>query len=517
MPELDMGKISEEDNKAEESNKPPRFGYKHKVDYNLVNSGIWYELPNGDKLWQLGVSCPNALSVSFCYNKFWLPKGGKLFVYSKDKRQVLGAFTSRNNKGDREHLRGFATGLIYGNEVILEYYQPKDVTSDAIISVEYIVHGYKFIWNDENRVYGNCNCMVDINCSPEGDNWQNEKKAIAKILIGNEWNGTGFLINSTDIAHRPLLLTANHCVSQYGDAVGDSILDTFIFCWNYEAQTCKSMNFTPNYSTSGAKILANNIASDFALLELSEDPLDIDGYTPYYLGWDISGQSGFPGVCIHHPQGEVKKISSVLKTPISSFCSWEPQFPNSHWKVDWKGTQNGFGVTLPGSSGSPLLNAAHKVIGQLHATETDCGLWMNQYSWYGKFNVSWTGNNNDSIQRRLSCWLDPLNCDFQTWEGLYVLPGDSTMAANCQIVNNICVSCTGQLVIKGKVELTDNNRIIVDAGGKLIVDGGTLSNADIIVKPGATIRLIHEGMVVTRRGFTAPLGAIVDINSGKIQ
>ena len=82
--------------------------------------------------------------------------------------------------------------------------------------------------------------------------------------------------------------------------------------------------------------------------------------------------------------------------------------------------------------------------------------------------------------------------------------------------NNICISSSGQLVIKSNVELTGNNRIIVDAGGKLIVDDGTLSNADIIVKPGATIRITHEGMVMTRRGFKAPLGAIVDIISGKI-
>ena len=515
MPELDIDKITEEDYKAEESNEPPRFGFRHRVNYDLANAGTWYEFSNGDKLWRLDITCPNALSVSFCYNKFWIPQGGKLFVYSKDKAQFLGAFTSRNNKGDREHLRGFATGLIYGSDVVLEYYQPKDVTSDAIISVEYIVHGYRFIWDNGTKLSNDCSCMVDINCS-EGDNWQIEKKAVAKILVGNEWYGTGFLVNSTDIAHRPLFLTANHCISQYGDAVGDSILDTFIFCWNYEVQTCKSMNIAPNYSTTGATILANNIATDFALLELAEDPFDIDGYTPYYLGWDNSGQSGLPGVCIHHPQGEVKKISTVLNTPISSFYSEEPQFPDSHWEVEWKSTQNGYGVTIQGSSGSPLLNASHKVIGQLHASDSDCGLWKYKPSLYGKFNVSWTGNNNDSIQRRLSCWLDPLNYGFQTWEGLYVLPEDSTMTANGQIDNNICISSTGQLVIKGDVELTGNNRIIVDAGGKLIVDGGTLSNADIIVKPGATIRITHEGMVMTRRGFKAPLGAIVDIKSGKI-
>ena len=93
MPQLDMVKIAEEDKDNKERKVPPRFGYKHKVNYNLNNSGVWHELPNGDKLWQLNIVCPEAMSVNFCYDKFWLPEGGKFFVYSKDKKQYYGAFT----------------------------------------------------------------------------------------------------------------------------------------------------------------------------------------------------------------------------------------------------------------------------------------------------------------------------------------------------------------------------------------------------------------------------------------
>ena len=166
MPILDMEKIEAEDKDNGRNGMLPRFGYKHKVNFDLNNSGIWYELPNGDKLWQLNVTCPNALSVNICYDKFWIPEGGKLFVYSKDKKQSIGAFTYRNNKGDRNHIRGFATELIYGSNVVLEYYQPKDVTADAIISLDYIVHGYKNL-KDRNSSQP---CMVNINCD-EGLNW----------------------------------------------------------------------------------------------------------------------------------------------------------------------------------------------------------------------------------------------------------------------------------------------------------------------------------------------------------
>lgn len=514
--QLDMDKIRKED--AENSRKisPTRFGYKYDVSYNLANSGTWYELSNGDKIWILEVVCPDALSVSFCYDKFWIPEGGKFFVYSKDKNYKLGAFTSRNNKGDRDCPRGFATGLVYGCNVVLEYCQPKDAYPDAIISIRNIIHGYKYVNVNGNSSRGVCDCMVDINCM-EGVNWQKEKNAIAKIVVGNEFS-SGYLVNTTDVNHRPLFMTANHCISDHGDAVGDSILDDYLFYWNYEAMGCNSSEngIMDTYITNGATILSNNMASDFALLQLTEDPFAIEGYTPYYLGWDYSGQVGEPGVCIHHPNGDVKKISTVLRRPTSSFYSWEPQFQDSHWEVEWKKTQNGYSVVIPGSSGSPLLNADHKVVGQLHASDADCGLWMGHSSWFGKFDVSWTGNNNDSIQRRLSKWLDPIDSGFQIWEGLYILSSDSTMNSDEQICNNLCIPNTKQLTINSHVELAGNNRIIVDAGGMLFINGGTLYNADIVLKSGALLRISHDGVIKTRKGLKVPQGAIVDIKSGKI-
>ena len=39
MPPLDMKSISEEDLEDEENGIPPRFGFLHKVDFNLENSG----------------------------------------------------------------------------------------------------------------------------------------------------------------------------------------------------------------------------------------------------------------------------------------------------------------------------------------------------------------------------------------------------------------------------------------------------------------------------------------------
>lgn len=515
MPDLDMEKIRKEDEENDEYDMPPRFGYPHKVNYNLNNSGKWIALPNGDKLWRLNVVCPNALSINFLYDKFWIPDGGKLFIYSKDQKHSIGAFTSQNNKGDSINVRGFATGLVYSNDVILEYYQPKEVTSEATISIDYVVHGYRYISFGEKAFGDAGSCMVNVNCE-EGQDWQNEKIAVARIIIEGQYYCSGSLINTTDLNEKPFFLTADHCISNIGkDALNDANLDYTFLYWNYEAPGCNNINVEPTtISTSGATIIANNSYSDFALLRLTEDPQNLTNYTPYYLGWDCTGQSGDPGVCIHHPKGDVKKISTVDGLPIS--VGWNGTNIGSHWSVGWKSTLNGHGMTQGGSSGSPLINAAHRVIGQLHGSNCDNCNNPNGRSLYGKFDVSWTGNNNNSIYRRLNCWLDSLNTGAQTMEALRIIPTTITMSTDQQLYSNIRITSTGQLTIQSNIEMMGNSKVIVESGGSLIISGGTLSNVDLVLKPGSSLQILNGGILETQNGFEAPVGAIVDIQYGQI-
>lgn len=521
MPLLDMVKIDKEDKEDEENDALPRFGYRHKVNYNLNNSGIWYELSNGDKLWQLEVICPEALSVNLCYDKFWIPEGGKFFVYSKNKKYSIGAFTSKNNKGDRERLRGFATGLVYGSDIILEYYQPKEISTDAIISIEYVVHGYRYVYWSDLPFGSTGDCMVNVNCE-EGQNWQEDKKAIAKVFIENFRYCTGSLLNTTNLSEAPLFMTANHCIYDLNkDAEGDSILDHTIFYWNYETSGCINDSIGTYYSTSGAIILANHSYGDFALLRLLEDPQDISDYTPYYLGWDNSGNSGEPGACIHHPNGDVKKISIPNAQPYSTgaYETVEDLY-RDHWCItSWRTKQNALGIVAQGSSGSPLLNASHKVIGQLHGGDSKCNGNVNGPEWFGKFSSAWTGDSsssNDTIYRRMCCWLDSLNTWKQIMEGLLIIPTTRTISTDQQLYSNIRIKSTGQLTIQSDIELMGNSRVIVESGGKLIIDGGKLSNVDIDLKVGASLRIINGGVMETRTGFKAPVGAKVDIVHGKI-
>ena len=417
---------------------PPRFGHRYKVDYNLKNSGTWFTLPDGDRIWRLNISSPGALSINLLYDKFHIPDGAKFFVYSNNKKHILGAFTSQNNRSERDAVQGFATGLIYNDAIILEYYLPKSVTEEGDISIAYVIQGYRYIKLpeefSEKTFEESGNCQVNVNCS-EGTNWQNEKNAVAMILVNGNRYCTGSLVNTTANDFRPLFLTADHCLGGWAndvkhDALGNSILNHWSFYWHYESPGCNNTSNPSFVSTVGATVVANNSASDFALLRLEDDPATIQGINPYYLGWDRSGNAGTSGVGIHHPSGDVKKIATHNITPSTSNCFTNTNYSNNNfWKVNWMSTSNGYSVTEGGSSGSPLLNNNHRLIGQLYGAGTcpnpNCNDPSKDIANYGKFSVSWTGNNNSNARRRLSSWLDPNNTGATTTNTVRVPPPPS--------------------------------------------------------------------------------------------
>ncbi len=397
MPPTDLATLLAEDELAAKD-EPYRFGYSHDVHLNLENSGNWMELPDGSRLWQLRITSAGAYTISLLYDDWFIPDGCDLFIYNEARDFVIGAFTSFNNWVDGTNI----TQPVWDDVTILEYHETAAARGQSRLSISNVVHAYRNVFgrSDANPLdnYGDSGtCNNNVNC-PEGALWQTNKRGVAMILTsGGSRICTGSLVNNTNQDQTPYFLTANHCLG------GSS---TWQFMFNYESPGCTNQNGPTNQTVSNSTLRANWSGSDFALLQLSSAVPA--AYNPYYNGWNRVDAAATNSVCIHHPSGDIKKITFDNNAPVSSTWSGTPA--NSHWRIlAWED-----GTTEPGSSGSPLFDQNHRITGQLHGGTASCSNNIDDY--FGKFSLSWTGNNSNST--RLSNWLDPAGTAPTVLDGL---------------------------------------------------------------------------------------------------
>ena len=455
LPVPDIKKLLREDSlqESKKQNGNMRISVSIPLVIDSNKDGVWTVLEDGGKLWQMEVHADKALALDFVFSKFWLPKGGKFFIFNPLTNETIGAVTSQFLSGDKSKPGRFSSYFVGGDNMILEYYQSADEKELPVIVVERAYYSYRPVPEINERSI----CEVNVNCS-EGNNWQSEKDAVAIVYAKFVQSGicaTGSLINNTQNDLTPLFLTADHILeldySSYGgyierkDAISDNDLSDWVFAWAYE-KDCSDTHVNPHLSTTkGAIVKANNPVTDFALLQLQQNPLyhSQNHFVPYYLGWDVSGNSGTGGVCIHHPNSDYKKISTYSCTP--TIVSYDSS-PYVNWAVSWIATDHGHGITETASSGAPLINNDHHVIGQLRgASESLTCSNFTGTSKFGRLSNSWTGYGNSDYRRRLDYWLDPNGSNTSVINGIYPyslssLSGPSVICSsttNIYTINNL--------------------------------------------------------------------------------
>ena len=377
-----------------EKDIPYRFGIEVDVDIDLMTEAKSFEsTDNGTRYFFYKLDCPEATSISTVFDEFYLPKGAELFIWNENRTKFIGAFNHLNNKD----WGSLGVGLIYGSEVIIEVHADANVNLAEIkLRLGTVVHGYRNILRDELQPeiergpFGNSgNCNINVNC-PEGEDWQAESKSVALIVSGGYSVCTGALLNNTAQDGTPYFLTANHCLGGHNN---------WVFYFNHEAANCTQTTGPTNQSVSGSSLRASNGGSDFALLELSETPPE--SFDVQYAGWDrTDDETVTSAVGIHHPRGDVKKICFEDDEPYHDALGGTQVW----WIDDWED-----GVTEGGSSGSPLFDQNHRIIGQLFGGAAACQGPNNnngQFDYYGRLGVSWNGNSSN---RRLRDWLDPIS------------------------------------------------------------------------------------------------------------
>jgi PKD repeat protein len=163
-----------------------------------------------------------------------------------------------------------------------------------------------------------------------------------------------------------------------------------------------------------------NSGSDFLLVKLGNannentviNNLKSANFNAYWNGWNANTSPTTGGVSIHHPAGDIKKISTFSGNTVST--QWG-NATGSHWRVVWTANANGHGVTEGGSSGSPLFDNTGNIIGTLTGGSSYCTA-LSAPDQYGKMSFHWTNNGMPAIEQ-LKPWLDPANLNVLVFGG----------------------------------------------------------------------------------------------------
>lgn len=381
--------------------KPFRLAAPIKINLDIVKLANW----TYDKDFAYGkftIKLSGALSSSISFDKFYLPENTELFVYNESGKMITGPVTEKENNQNKV----WGSWVYQGDLITIEIKTPTASISDLILHSDNIAYGYKEIYKSI-KVGGfgqSGSCNINVIC-PLGNGWEEERNSVSTILSadGDEFC-TGSLIMNTCGTNVPYYLTANHCFD--GNTSG----------WRFAFQAWSTTCPNPGVNTNGviyngSTLRARNAASDFCLVELNTTPPANSGL--HYAGWTRSATPAQNATAIHHPRGDLMKISQA-NNPVS-IDSYGGS-TNQHWRADWSPQNNGNGqivtpITEPGSSGSPLFDQNHRIIGQLHGGPSACGA-SQLWDFYGRFDLSWTGGGTNAS--RLSNWLDPDNTGTMT-------------------------------------------------------------------------------------------------------
>lgn len=398
LPKVDVEAARREDKRRK--GRPPRFGLFIPVEFG-VNNGTFYDLGNDTIVWKGGIHSPGATSLSFTFDDLRLPSGAQMYLTNDDESMVMGPIDDKTLYRNRLN-----TDLLAGERVCVWVFLPGSRREYFSLRITRAIHGYTY--SSATRDYDDSDlCLIDVNC-PLGNGWEDERDAVGMIIDGNRRLCSGVLVNNACQDYRPFFLTAFHCLDDNSNTILTTAeqeqVENWLFRFNYESPAgstsppnCRGPEPTSWLTFDGAQLHAFWQDTDMALLELNSSVLGESSLA--LAGWERRDLVPTEVTSIHHPQGDVKKISRDNDPPTVIEYNGPNTNPiiggTTHWQVSWDD-----GVTQNGSSGGPAFDQNHRVIGTLHDGRSFCGVESGEPDWYGRFFSSWDGGGTPATGLR---------------------------------------------------------------------------------------------------------------------
>ena len=467
IPELNWAKVFAEDAQRSSKDEAPRFAIPHEVLISPSSDGIWERLDRNTMRWSLRIGSENAISLNLGFNQWQLPRSASMSISASDGSMIIRSFTANDNKPHGE----LWTPVVQGDELLIEIVvsnREQQAVNNGVL-LTYINVGYRGFYEQGTDRSGSCN--YDVVCE-EGDDWWDEIPCVAVISTGGSTFCTGFMVNNTSQDRTPYFMTANHC------GINSSSAPSLVTYWNYQNSYCRVPGSGDsggpgdgqlNQFNTGSTHLSSGSASDYTLVVMDDSP--DDAWEVSYCGWDATGNESEQAIAIHQPNTDEKRISFEFQpTTTTDYLGESVPGNGTHVRVeDWD-----LGTTEPGSSGSPLFSADHKVLGQLHGGYASC---TSQTSdWYGKFSVSFAAGLEPHLD---AAGTGSLTVDTLPGTGMSVNPAEEVI----HVCTSPCVNPDPEEVLYSIVNNSPDTISYtverVNNAGFILIDGGDSTSGSV--------------------------------------
>lgn len=393
-----------------EKDSPLRIGaernmpspYSQKVDLASLE---WTRLETGGQAAILTVTSPGAEAVRMGLSVKEMAEDIEIRFFGMEAPQkVFGPYTvekliqkdiqvEKSSKGYITQKQLFWSPVIEGDTVGMEIYLPEGrQLNELSFSIPQIAHIWLSVLKSTPKRLADIGhsgtCEVDIACNTQG--WGSTGNSVVKLLWTDPpytYLCTGTLIaDNVSGTSIPYLLTANHCITYQSEA---SNLNTY---WFFQRSSCGGPDpTTVTQLTGGGNLLTRGVTTDHSLVQLNDTPPPGAVYSGWYSGTIVPG-TDVTG--IHHPQGDLKKIS------LGDFNAYDwylgtPGGTQDHSRITWMN-----GTTEGGSSGSGIwyrTGGSDYLVGTLHGGYASCSA-PSEPDYYGRFDMTY-----DYLYQ----WLDP--------------------------------------------------------------------------------------------------------------
>jgi hypothetical protein len=339
--------------------QPERFAVNVAQRVSSATDGEWQS--NGSvSVWTYELRVPSAVSMSFHAARFALPQTAALTVSGSRARVSYRA-------GDVSR-GGLWSRPLVGESLALSVTVPSADAAKVQIILDSVQVGYRGLGGVPSHPYFARRataktsttqlCVENFACHATAAN-SGPGHATVAVLIGNQFQCTGTLLNDTSGDLAPYILTARHCENGALGGGAPLAADSVTVYWD-AVSACGTTLDSIYDGTAPAQGGAQTVVEqqDAWLIKLDQAPLATDAF---WSGWDATGAAFTGGYSVHHALGYdqqyVEWYGQSVLTKLSA-ATLSIGYNSTFW-----GVVNQLGSVGAGASGGGLFDPDNHLVG----------------------------------------------------------------------------------------------------------------------------------------------------------